>query len=114
MNPASVWMIISAIILVVVGAICIIALKRKGKQEPNYYIFLILAVIWFPLGIIADNLVFMVLGFLFFAISLVNRNRWDRPEYLIQNKVWRYVIIGLALLVLVALMISYLVVKKGI
>jgi hypothetical protein len=112
-NSAIVWGIISTIILIIVGAICIIALKRKGKQEPNYYIFLILAIIWFPLGIIADNLIFMILGFLFFAISLIHRDKWDRPEYLIQDKIWRYIIISLALLVLIALMVSYLVVKKG-
>lgn len=113
MNPAIIWMIISTTILVMVGIICIIALKRKGEQEPNYYIFLILGVIWFPLGIISNNLVFMILGFVFFAVSLVNRDRWDKPEYLIPNKLWRYVIIVLALLVLLALIVSYLVVEKG-
>ena len=113
MNPAIIWMIISAIILVVVGIICIIVVRKKGKQQPDYYIFFILGVIWFPMGVIFDNIVFMILGFIFFAVGLVNKERWERPDYLIKGRFWRWIIIALALLVLLGVIISYLVIRKG-
>ena len=114
MNQAAVWMIINAVILLIVGMICVVIVMKKGKQDFENYAFFILGVIWFFMGIIFDNVVFMVLGLISFVVGLVKKDKWSDLEYLIEGKFWRIVIIALVLLVLSGVIVSYLVVRQGI
>jgi len=74
-------------ILVVTGVIIVLVWKKRKEQptaEPNYLVFFILGICWFPLGVVfisTDNPVgyfFFILGLSYLAIGLANRDKWKK------------------------------------
>ena len=117
---AAPWILIAVIVLLILFLIiAVVAAKsKKKKQGPNYYAYFIIGLIWLPIGIImlvTDNSpVFFILGLVFLAIGLVNKDKWDKKRgiYLIEDKFWRTVVIGLLLLFVVLGVVVLLITKK--
>lgn len=75
------WVIVGVIALIALGML-IVFLNRKGKigKAPDYRVFFILGMAWFPIGIAADNNVFFILGLVYLIIGLANRDKWNPTE----------------------------------
>ena len=74
-------------ILVIIGVIALVVWKKRKEQpsaEPDYRVFFIIGVCWFPLGVVfmsTDNpagYVFFVLGLVYLVIGLANRDKWKK------------------------------------
>jgi len=71
------WPIIAVLAILILGiAIALYSRKGKPQKEPDYSVFFILGVVWFPIGIATDNMAFFVLGLAYMAIGLANRDKW--------------------------------------
>lgn len=74
-------------ILVITGVIALVVWKKRKEQpsaEPDYRVFFIIGICWFPLGVVfmsTDNpagYVFFVLGLVYLVIGLANRDKWKK------------------------------------
>ena len=73
-----IWPIIAVLALLILGiAIALYSRKGKPQKEPDYRVFFILGMAWFPIGIASDNMAFFVLGLAYMAIGLANRDKWN-------------------------------------
>jgi len=110
------WLLISILIVIILlGVVALLVAKKK--PEKDYYSLFIIGVVWVPFGIIMMFLepdyflgtLFFLLGWCYFVIGILNKDKWKKKSYLIKNKFWRNLIIillGLGVLVgLVAYMI---------
>lgn len=102
------WIVLAMIVALVVVGVAIFTLRKEMEQKPDYRVFFILGVTWLPLGIATDNTAFLALGAVFMVIGLANRDKWkeqpklsEMPEE--QRRVKIALIVGLAVLLLVAL-----------
>ena len=78
-------------LLVLIGIILLLIVWKKKKEgivkEPNYQVFFVLGIMWFPVGVIflfAVNSVigfaFMAMGIAYLAISIGNRDKWKKRK----------------------------------
>ena len=77
---AMIWILISvAVAIVVLGILAIFFIKaREGKHKVDYYSLFIIGVIWVAVGILLNNSVLWILGFVFFVIGLANKDKWKK------------------------------------
>ena len=106
------WILVSIAVGVVLLAILgIVVLKRKGwKKETDYRTYFTIGIIWFPFGIVfylilesMIGLVFLVMGVVYLAIGLKNRDKWGKPQKVspkYQKIMMTAVAIGVILLIL--------------
>ena len=77
--------------MVVIGLLLTILVLKKKKEgkigEPNYQVFFSIGFVWIPCGVVlmitinpALGVVFMILGLLYIAIGLANRDKWKNKE----------------------------------
>lgn len=105
-------------LLVFALLIAAIVVQRKKKTPPDYYTFFIMGIIWIPVGIATDNSVFTIMGFVFMAVGLANKDKWKKhhPSWKQLGKEERrlkIIIIGLLGLVVLAGVVAFLLVQKG-
>lgn len=79
-------------ILVIIGFILtFVAYKKRKKEgeikEPNYQVFFTIGIVWLPVGVVfmltintAIGIAFMAMGAAYLAISLANRDKWERKK----------------------------------
>lgn len=68
---------IVALLAIILAMIFLIGLRRwRIGGEPNYPALFILGILWLPIGVLADNLVFLILGLAFIIFGLSNKDRW--------------------------------------
>jgi flagellar basal body-associated protein FliL len=119
------WILIAILVLIVLlGIIAIVSIKRKGKQKQNYYSLFIMGAIWVPFGLFIMTLfpdttigsIFFILGWIYFVIGTMHKDKWDkkRGPYLIENPTLRWIVIlVLGLMVLVGF-VAYLFFRGGV
>ena len=108
-------MIIIAVLLIL-GLIALgIAVKKKGKHEPDYRTFFVMGIIWLGFGIPMmiqnkGNSALFIMGLVFTAVGLVNKDKWKKPEPIKgQKKILMLAFtVGLALLVFLTGIYVYL------
>ena len=88
------WILISALIvaaLVVMGLLLILVVVKKKKEgkmgEPNYQVIFNVGMVWIPVGVVfmiainpAIGIAFMAMGIMYLAISLANRDKWEKKK----------------------------------
>lgn len=103
------WILSAVIGLLVLLAITAIIIIRRKREfyKPDYYSMFIMGAIWLPIGvvfIIIKNPVwsfFFILGFIYFAVGLANKDKWKENRRKRDKKLmW---IISIILGILVAL-----------
>jgi carbon starvation protein CstA len=115
----SVFIIISILIFVVILAVLAIFLaKDRKKAGPDYYTMFLISLVWVPVGLFmqwrGEDASFWVVGLIFLAISVWNRDQWKRnhtPFNKLKKKQKRFalvVILILALIILIGAVIYYL------
>ena len=85
------WILLTILlgaIAAIVGVFVLFVMQKKKKEgtykEPDYRAFFVMGICFLPMGIIfttAINIGFMgitVLGLIYMAIGLVNRDKWKR------------------------------------
>ncbi|MCD4666489.1 hypothetical protein K8R47_01615 [archaeon] len=115
------WIIISIGALIILFAIVFLILVKKRKKPipTDYYNFFIIGLIWFPFGVIFDNIAFSVMGLVFMIIGLVNKDKWKKNRRMwkdldkTERNIKMWLIIFLGILVLLGLVMLFLV-NKGI
>ena len=115
------WIIISIIILIIIVTLALIFLmKNKGKkQEPDYYTFFIMGIIWTSFGIIfwSDMPFFFIMGLVFMTLGLANKDKWKNHKNLCKMNsserkrlLW---VVSIGLIILLGLLFFFLI-NKGI
>lgn len=61
-------------------AVLVFIRRRILGTGPDYRVFFILGVCWFPVGISTHNRVFLILGLVFLLVGLINRGKWGREK----------------------------------
>ena len=116
------WIIISIIILIIIVTLALIFLmKNKGKkQEPDYYTFFIMGIIWLSFGIIfwSDMPFFFIMGLVFMTLGLANKDKWKnhknfRKMNSSERKILLWILLTIGLIILLGLLFFFLV-NKGI
>lgn len=115
------WLILSiAIALIVIGLlIAVIFVKRKEKSPPDYYVFFIMGLIWFPIGLATGNSPLWIMGVVFLTIGLANKNKWEKNRKKwskmgpAERKLMIITMIVLAILLLAGF-VMFLLVDKGV
>ncbi len=83
------WILISVGVLVVVLAIVgIFVFKKRGwKREVDYKSYYSMGIVWLPIGIVfwivLDSIIgawFFVMGLIYMAIGLKNKDKWGKPQ----------------------------------
>jgi hypothetical protein len=74
------WLFVSLIILGLLIAFLVMLLTKKREYKPDYWMLFILGVLWLPMGLFSDNVVFLILGFTYLAIGLANKDKWKEPQ----------------------------------
>ncbi|WP_455279131.1 hypothetical protein [[Eubacterium] cellulosolvens] len=83
------WILVSIIITILILAIlAIFTFKRKGwNREVDYRTYFGIGIVWVPSGIVfylifgyVMGFVFIVMGLVFLAISLKNKDKWGEPQ----------------------------------
>ncbi|WP_455278086.1 hypothetical protein [[Eubacterium] cellulosolvens] len=83
------WILVSIVIAVVILAIlAIFIFKRKGlNSEIDYRRYFNMGIVWLPFGIIfylifenSIGLLFIIMGLVFLAIGLKNKDKWGKPQ----------------------------------
>ena len=113
------WILISIAILLVLFLILAIILKKGIKRPPDYYTFFIMGIIWLVLGIPLKNYTLSIMGIIFALVGLANKGKWkknrQRWETLSpEEKKWRIAILIILGLLVLAGLIAFLLVEKGI
>ena len=57
--------------------------KKKGscvEKEPNYLVFFIIGISWFPIGIATNNHTFTLMGAIFLIYGLMNKDKWKKEK----------------------------------
>ena len=109
------WVLFSLLVLGIVTALLIIYAykmkKNKWKQQTDYKSFFILGICMIPLGIALDMPVFFIIGLVYMAIGLTNKDKWDKKIKMSkqQKKMQTIaVIVGLAVLMVFVVMLFLL------
>ena len=68
------------IILGLLIAFLVMLMTKKKEYKPDYWILFMLGVLWLPMGLFLDNVVFLILGFTYLAIGLANKDKWKEPQ----------------------------------
>ncbi len=74
------WLLISLIILCLLIAFLVMLMTKKREYKPDYWILFMLGVLWLPMGLFLDNVVFLILGFTYLAIGLANKDKWKESQ----------------------------------
>jgi amino acid transporter len=111
------FILVGILFLVILLAVAFFVFKKKNMAEPDYYSFFIMGIIWLAAGIPLGNTALMIMGLVFTALGLANRNKWKK------QKKWGELtgpernvrIILIAVLVFFALLgiVVYLLVEQG-
>lgn len=112
------WILISIFILIVLIAVIFLVMykhKKSGKkQEPDYYMFFILGIVWTGAGVAlattTDNFGFIIMGLVFMVLGLVNKDKWKTNHKTYKDlskkeqkiKLWTMILLGILVLGLVA------------
>lgn len=73
------WIMILIIIVVIFIGILAKINAKKGKDiHPDYFILFIIGIIWIPVGLSMGSSIFWIVGLVFMAISIVNREKWKQ------------------------------------
>jgi len=71
------WAIIGVLAILILGITIALFSRRGIEKKPDYRVFFILGMTWFPIGVATDNKAFFVLGLAYLAIGLANRAKWN-------------------------------------
>jgi len=115
-----IWILVSiAVVIVVLGILAIFFIKAKeGKHKVDYYSLFIIGVIWVAVGILLNNSALWILGFVFFAIGLANKDKWkknktDWKKITKKQRVVLYIAVAMLFLLLVAGIIVFWLKNSG-
>jgi F0F1-type ATP synthase membrane subunit a len=86
------WIMIAiAVIIVILAIFMIFVLKGKKRTPPDYYAFFWIGICWMvigiPLSFSSKNHFFFIMGLVFFAIGIVNKDKWKKNRAL--QKKWK-------------------------
>ena len=86
------WIMIAiAVVIVILAIFMIFVLKGKKRTPLDYYAFFWIGMSWIaigiPLSISTDNFAFMIMGLVFFAIGLANKDKWKKNRAM--QKKWK-------------------------
>lgn len=118
MSATYIWAMPAILVAIVVLALLVIFLRKKDKNPPDYYSFFILGICWMPLGVIIENWGLAIIGFVFMAIGLKNKDQWKQNHVAWKNmpkeqkRLKLIITIVLGVLVLAGLVAYYLSAKK--
>ena len=71
------WMLITIAAAVLIIAVASMIFLRKKKKRPiDYYSFFIIGICWIPLGLAIKNHFMWIIGLVFMAVGLVNKDKW--------------------------------------
>jgi hypothetical protein len=73
-----IWMIMSTVILALIVALAVVYWKVGKKRPIDYYNFFIIGLVWLPLGLVFNNPALWIMGLVFFAVGLVNKDKWKK------------------------------------
>lgn len=107
--------ILIAIAIGIIG-LAIVAYKRKDKKhEIDYRNYYTMGLTWFPIGIIFliifKNPLFFILGLVYLAIGLKNKDKWGKKRKLTEKeeKIMKIAIYGLLIFLIFGLAVLSLV-----
>ena len=113
------WILIGLIVLGILFAVAALMFKKKNKIPPDYYTFFIMGITWVPLGFALDNPAFTVMGIVFMAVGLLNKDKWKknhRPWNKMSKEERNFKMVVIALLGLLVLfgLVAFFFVRTGI
>jgi len=75
-----IWAIFALLFLGLILAMAAYFIQGKKKTQADYFGMFIVGMIWAPIGIIIENSLFIIMGILFMAIGLKNKDRWGKKN----------------------------------
>ena len=72
------WILIAVGILIILLGIAYIISVKKKKRPVDYYNFFIIGIIWAGAGIPLKNYALSVIGLIFMAVGLFNKDKWKK------------------------------------
>ncbi|MCK5624753.1 hypothetical protein KAI04_02845 [Candidatus Pacearchaeota archaeon] len=112
-------LILILVAIVVLGILAIFFIKAKeGKHKVDYYSLFIMGIIWLVVGILLENSALWILGTLFFAFGLANKDKWKKnkmnwKKITKKQKKIIYIIMVMLFLLVVAGIIVFWLTKEG-
>ena len=113
------WIILTILVLVIILAIVAIFVNKGKKTPPDYYNFFIIGITWIPLGMATKNHAFTIMGLVFMAVGLTNKDKWKQ-----NHKTWsqldkkeqkvKLIIIAVLGVLFLAGIVVYFLYNKGI
>jgi len=119
------WFILG--LLVLLGIIAVIVVKKTGGHKPDYYAFFIMGCIWLPFGLFMISRgpefslgsFFLILGLAYIIIGLVHKKEWKKnhipfnklPKGRKRTRIIIMIILGLLVL---AEFVAFYLIEKGI
>lgn len=101
------WILISVFGLLLLFLVFYISFKKKKKLETDYRAFYLIGIIWVFVGIINliqdEDSFFFIMGLVFLAIGLTNKDKWKEQKSLIEDKNKRLIVLGLIITLLLGL-----------
>ena len=71
------WVMIAIAVLLVLFAVVAIIYKKDKPMKPDYYTFFVMGLIWVLFGIPTDNPALWMMGLVFLAVGLLNKDKWE-------------------------------------
>jgi NhaP-type Na+/H+ or K+/H+ antiporter len=66
-------------LILVIGVVFVWKLRKNNwKHNPDYKTFFTMGIIWLPFGIALNMPYFFIMGLVFIAIGLANKDKWDK------------------------------------
>ena len=117
---ATLWIIITIAVLIVILGIVAIFNKKKNKTPTDYKTLFTIGLVWLPFGIImrffggpsnSIGTIFAILGFFYLVIGIANKDKWEKRKTTTkeQKRMLWFTIAGLILFIILG--ITYILLK---
>ena len=111
------WILVSIVVgIAALAILAVLVLRRKGwNREVDYRTYFGMGIVWVPFGIIfylifesVMGFVFLVMGLVFLAISLKNKDKWGKPQKMspTYQKALMIAVLGLIGLLVLGIIVS--------
>lgn len=111
------WLMISIAIVILILFIVMVIITKGKKKPMDYYTLFIIGLTWIPLGLAMKNPALWIMGLIFFAVGITNKNKWDQnrktwAKLTQKEKKIQMIAIGIGFLLLIAGIAAFFLIQR--
>ncbi|MFH1424694.1 MAG: hypothetical protein ABIG20_03360 [archaeon] len=117
------WILLNILIgLIVVGLLAVFMVRSKKARDIDYKTYYTMGLTWLPLGIVfmivfdgmPIGMVFMIMGAVYMAIGLKNKDKWGKPVKMTKKQQkMRGWLIAVGVIILLLAFVAFIAVEEG-